>query len=68
MAKKEEKEQEMTSVFVLSKEDGWFVLNEIEIPKDLIIKNGKIISKSEPDIFPIFIEHLIKAAKKFYGI
>jgi len=66
MAKKED--TEVTKFFIFSKEDGWFTLSELEIPKETILKNAKLISKTEPDIFPIFVEHLIRAARKFYGI
>lgn len=66
--KSDSEPQEMTTLYAFSKSEGWFVLNEIELPKDLVLKNAKVVSKTEPDIFPIFIEHLIKAAKNYYGI
>jgi hypothetical protein len=43
-------------------------IHEIEINKDLLLKNGKIIYKSEPDIFEIFRNNLSKKAREIFGI
>ena len=66
--KNEKEEVQQTSrVLEFSRADGWFVLSEYEIPTAQL-KAGKLISKTEPDIFPILVEHLIKKARSLFGI
>ena len=62
-----QKEGEVVNVLLFSKEEGWFVLSEYEIDKAALEK-GKLISKTEPDIFPILVESLIKKARSLFGI
>jgi hypothetical protein len=50
------------------KEDGWFVFREVEIEKDVLEKFGTVVDKTEPDIFPIFKEILIRKARSIFGI
>lgn len=66
--KSKEKESDLQRVLWFSKEDGWFVFKEIEIEKDVLEEYGTVIEKTDPDIFPIFKEILIRKARSIFGI
>lgn len=43
-------------------------LIEIEISSDVLKKHGTIVSISEPDLFEIFMNNLMKKARDIFGI
>lgn len=53
---------------VLFKEDGAYGFAEIDIPTKVLIDEGKLIYKSNPDIFAIFVGHLTKKAREIFKI
>lgn len=59
---------ETVKLLGFTKSEGWFVMNEYEIPKSILEKHGKLIHKTEPDIFAIFKEHVINKIRDFYGL
>jgi hypothetical protein len=61
-------EKEMINILAFTKAEGWFVMQEYQISKDMLEKHGKLISKTEPDIFAIFKEHVINKIRDFYGL
>ena len=55
-------------VLLLEREEGWFIFKEIELDESILENNGKVIYKTNPDIFPIFKEQLIVKARELFGI
>jgi len=66
--KSEIKKSGPVKILFLDKEEGWFVLKEIEIDESILENQGKVIFKTEPDIFPIFKNHLVSKAREIFGI
>lgn len=56
------------NVLNFTKSEGWFVMNHYEIPNSILEKYGRLVSKTEPDIFAIFKEHVINKIRDFYGL
>ena len=50
------------------REEGWFCLSEYEIPVDLLEKEGKLVDKTNPDIWSVFENHFIDKARKIFQI
>lgn len=68
-ASKEDQPKELNQrVLTFFKDAGAYGLVEIEISKEILIKHGKIVSKSEPDVFAIFIGNLTKKARDLFAI
>lgn len=61
------KKQEIVKVIRLIKQGGGYGYEEIEIPLDTL-KSGKVISKSEPDIYAIFVNQLTKLTRDIFEI
>lgn len=63
MAKKMEplKEHQSNLVKVIKphREEGWFVFTEYEIDEEILETHGKVIHKTNPDIFAIFKDQLV---------
>lgn len=60
---------ETCRVIGLFKEEGSaYGLVEFEVNKADLMKVAKVISKSEPDIFAIFIHNLTKKAREIFNI
>jgi hypothetical protein len=53
---------------LLDREEGWFIFKEIEIDESILEHQGKVLSKTNPDIFPIFKDQLIIKAREIFGI
>lgn len=71
MAKKEiEKETKPKTIKILVPIiDGMaFGLKIVEIDESLIEKNGKVIDKTEPDLFNIFVPRLERIFRDIFGI
>lgn len=60
--------EEKIKLLAFTKAEGWFVMEEYELPKSVIEKYGKLVSKTQPDIFAIFKEQVISKIRDFYGI
>jgi hypothetical protein len=45
-----------------------FGIQEIEIDDAILKKHGKVLSKSEPDIFPSFLRSVERKARELFGI
>lgn len=71
MAKKEAIKDEapkLVKVILPTKEQGWFSFIEIEIDEKVLLSNGKITIKSEPDIFAIFKDQVIVKMREIFKI
>ena len=73
MTIKDESKDEPQTVIAFFKEEGEgyaaaFGLIEIEISKALLLKHGKVISKSEPDIFNVFVNNVERKLRALLGI
>jgi hypothetical protein len=55
-------------ILLLDREEGWFIFKEIEIDESILEHQGKVLSKTNPDIFPIFKDQLIIKAREIFGI
>jgi hypothetical protein len=55
-------------VILLGREEGWFIFKEVEIDDSILEHHGKVVYKTNPDIFPIFKEQLIAKARDIFGI
>lgn len=61
-------------VLLISEEKGGggfaraFGIEEIEIDDAILKKHGKVISKSEPDIFSTFLINFERKAREIFGI
>jgi len=45
-----------------------FGIDEIEISEDMLKKHGKVVNKSQPDIYQTFLSNIEKKAREFFGI
>lgn len=68
MAKPIKDKIETCRVVLPHREAGWFCFTEYEVPVDLLEKEGKVISKTNPDIFSVFTGQLIEKARNIFGI
>lgn len=68
MAKPIKDKQETVRIVLPHKEEGWFCFTEYELPKDILESEGKVISKTNPDIFSVFTGQLIEKARNIFGI
>lgn len=66
--KLEPAKDETQRVIAFYKDHGAYGLYEVELPKAVIEKHGKLISKSEPDVFAVLVTHLTKKAREIFGI
>lgn len=66
--KKSAEPTEMIKVLTLTVEEGAYCMTEYEIPQDVLKKHGKKLSRSEPDIFAILVNHMTKKAREVLGI
>ena len=58
----------MVQVIVPKKSEGWFCFERIEVPLDVIKEHGKVLHDSDPDIFPVFSDQVIRALREIYNI
>lgn len=58
----------MVRVLSITAEEGAYCLYEYEIPKGMLVKHSKKISRSEPDVFAILNTHLTKKAREILEI
>lgn len=72
MAKTIKEEDVVTSkpmtVLHLTKRDGWMCIDEYEIPDAILKKYGKVVSKSDPDIWRVISTKLESRARELYEI
>lgn len=59
---------EILHAIVFSIEDGWFCYKDYEISKDVVEKHGKLVDKSNPDIFAIFLGQVTRKLRNLFGI
>lgn len=45
-----------------------FGVVELEIYTDVLLKHGTLIGKSEPDVWPVFLNNLTKKARELLGL
>lgn len=50
------------------RKEGWFCYQEIEIPLDLLEKEGKVVEETEPDIFQIFADQVTRTTRRIFNI
>lgn len=67
MAKKQEPGQ-LVKVIQLVREHGGYGYVEYEISLDLLKAHGKVLDKSEPDIYAIFVNQVTKKTRDIFGI
>jgi hypothetical protein len=68
VAKPEPKEDVKVKVLYLYKEENGYGVKEIEISKSVLDKQGKELSKAEPDIFAICINNIVKKCREVFEI
>ena len=70
MAKKAEPKAlsgQNTKVIHLIKKDGGYGYVEIELPQE-VVESGKVLSRSEPDIYAIFVNEMTKKTRDIFEI
>lgn len=60
--------EETVKVMITNRGHGAYGLEVYEIDKGVILKNARLVSKYEPDIFAIFINNMVHAARNVFGI
>lgn len=55
-------------VMYLFKEDGGYGLQEIEIQKSVLDKNGKVVDSALPDVFAVCVNNVIKKCRDIFEI
>ncbi|MGZ3796478.1 MAG: hypothetical protein ACXVB1_08940 [Pseudobdellovibrionaceae bacterium] len=61
--------KETQKVLAVFKEEGSaFGLIEYEIPTAILKKYGKVVDKTNPDIFAIFLNNATKKFRELFGI
>lgn len=68
MAKPEPKEDVKVKVMYLFKEEGGYGVQEIEISKSVLDKQGKVLDRSNPDIFAICLNNITKKCRDLFEI
>lgn len=59
---------EVVKVMLTNRGHGAYGLEVYDIPKNVLLKHATLSSKYEPDIFAIFINNMIHAARNIFGI
>ena len=50
------------------REEGWFCFTEYELPLELLEKEGKVLNKTNPDIFSVFKDQVIEKLRNIFQI
>lgn len=61
-------EEVLVKVIYPHKEEGWFCFTEYEIPLSMLQNYGKVISKTNPDIFAIFKDQVTYKIRDLFGL
>lgn len=61
-------EKKVVKLLAFSVKDGAYGMVEYEIPEDVLKKQAKVISKTEPDIFAVFVNNITKKSRELLGI
>ena len=69
MAKNQKSEPpKLVRVVYPHKEEGWFCFSEYEIDEAVLLSEGKLLSKTNPDIFAIFKDQVMWKIRDIFGL
>lgn len=61
-------QSELVSVILPKREEGWFCFTEYQIPLSVLEKEGKVLTKSTPDLFAIFKDQMIWKVRDLFNL
>jgi len=70
MAIKKNSEESESNIRVIapSRQDGWYMFTEYDIPESVLKKHAVVISKSEPETFSVLHNQIISKVREIFGI
>lgn len=61
-------QSELVSVILPQRSEGWFCFTEYQIPLAVLEKEGKLVSKTNPDLFAIFKDQMIWKVRDLFNL